>query len=113
MPRKKYLEIKEKIDYIDQHDFHEEGIIKIADKLEKILEKYPNHSEIKLACDCGYEGCYGYEVWGTRLETDKERNRRLEKDRKIKERKQQQKKEKRKKLIAEAKKLGIRAEDLK
>jgi len=112
MPRKKYLTIEEKLEFVDETLF--EGPVELViNGLRRWQEVYNNYNELILKPNMvSYQGCQGFELFGKRLETNKERNKRLQKEKRAREQKQQIIETRKQKLIKEIKKLGIKAEDL-
>jgi hypothetical protein len=112
---KKYLTKHEKLRTISFYDL-ELTLDDIIDLFQDFKKQYPDYIDT-MYFELEYYG-YGNEangltLSGTRSETDEERNKRLELARKLKEKKQKKKEDQKQKLIKDAKKLGIKPEDLK
>lgn len=84
MTKKKYLDIRERLRSFDQ-DLFNGSIVRLMCDLQGFQDDYPDHTALAFVID--YDE-YGVEVelFGTRKETDKERDKRLDKARKVRER---------------------------
>ena len=106
---KKYLEVKEQLDIVNPHYFFDCSVQSTIDKLEDLMDRYKNKYhpiEIRVAWG-GEDSPNELYLYGTRPETDLERDIRLPKAKKAHEKKEVDKEKKRQKLIKEAKKLGL------
>lgn len=83
MAKKKYLDVKEKLRDLDTDFFHD-SIVKLKAELQGLQDDYPDHENLYISVDRYYESI-DVELYGTRKETDKERDKRLDKARKIRE----------------------------
>lgn len=86
MPKKKYLEIEEELRDLDVESMFDRSIVEIQADLTGFQEDYPNHSKLRIYVDHYYESVE-IKLMGTRLETDKERDKRLAKAREMKAKK--------------------------
>lgn len=105
MSKKKYLEKKEIIQIYDLYDL-EGSLDRIISIFTNLKEKTKDYRDILVDVDC-WEESAELQVMGTRQETDEERNKRLEKNKKERELKKRKKQEYRAKIEKEARRLGI------
>ena len=101
MSAKRELRVCISLNELEIYDF-DGSITEIIEKLQKIKDKYESEGYYNISIDAeqGYEHvCFG--VVGTRLETDKEVERRVEETRKERARKKTEKEEKEEKTVAE------------
>lgn len=85
--KKKYLQVRETLCNLDM-DFFSDTIVKIMAELQGFKDDYPDHTDLAILIDHDYDSrAIDVNLVGTRLETDKERNKRLAKARKERERK--------------------------
>ena len=105
MGRKKYLEIEEKLRYIDDDTF-DGPVDEVIQSLQDMKKSYPNHTKLRIWLDYGaWDNPNEYHLMGTRMETDDERDKRLAKARKLKEQKAAKKAEDEAKEKQELKRL--------
>ncbi len=76
MSKKKYLEVEEELRTVHE-DFLNSSLVKLMAELQGFQDDYPDHQSLRLQVN--YEDGYDATITliGTRLETDKERNKRL------------------------------------
>ena len=102
---KKYLKITELIQLIEVSIF-EGSVDKVIGELDHLRSTHQDYWDLKLVPDvCAGGEVYKYELWGTRDETDKERDKRLTVLRKARANKNKLKKEKEAKELEEYKRL--------
>lgn len=107
------MDVTDTINVYSECDFEgplEETIDMLTRLYNQNKEKYVN---IQCYIENWDEYRIDYVVYGTRKETEEERRKRLERLKKEREKKKKYKEDKKRKLVQEAKKLGIKPEDLK
>jgi hypothetical protein len=87
--KKRYLEITETLRELSI-EFFEGSLIQLMAELQGFMDDYPDHKDLEILID-HYCESVDIELRGTRLETDKERDKRLAKARKERERKAEMK----------------------
>ena len=85
MANKKYLDIRERLRSFNQ-DLFDGSIIRVMCDLQGLQDDYPDHTDLAFIIDYDEYGV-DVELHGTRKETDKERDKRLNKARKLREQK--------------------------
>lgn len=77
MPKtKKYEIVTDKLQDISLYDL-ESSVQDCIEYLQKIINTYSNHHNLRIDVNFGYEGAYDYTLYGDRQETDTERDKRL------------------------------------
>jgi len=92
MAKKKYLEFEEQLEEVDIGLIDGELDV-LIDRLKKLGEKYTStHSKIRIKVEYGsWDDSDEFYLMGTRSETDKERDKRLARAKKIRDAKKAQK----------------------